>query len=131
MPKKSAKQNQVPDTDTLKRDMKLGEPFGGFVTLPNPNAFTGAMWNAWSDAMDAVPKRIGDRSIGVRRLYCYAAAEWLQTYGDWQVTRDGKLLPLDEVASWLEAPEDENFRLVSWISNTMKVYISAVMDPKG
>ena len=129
---------------TVKSPLKA---WTGSIKLPKPDNFDGTHWRVWKKAVNQ-PDR---KAYALTHLYCYAGLELIKAAGEWNITvaaENGQIqeddpeneadieyeerasLPLEEVRTWENKPEDERIKLVAWLGRTVMGYMDDIMDPK-
>lgn len=131
---------------TIKSPLKA---WTGSIKLPEPDEFNGVHWRVWKNGVN----KEGRKAYALTHLYCYAGLELIKAAGEWNITRPVEnsptqedeteadqeadiedklrvLLPLKEVQTWENAPEEERIKLVAWLAKTMMGYMDDIVSPK-
>ena len=110
----------------LRYESKL-EHYPGYIDLPE--RFTGAMFDTYRTIVDSIGKQ--RPNIAQHRLQAYALLDFVgglsdseKGYGVW-----GLEISISEIERWFKDPEQEDFKLISWLYKTMNHYITSNVDP--
>lgn len=92
----------------------------GKFTLPDPDEFSGADWQAWR-------KAVSDTDFdAVNQLYGYAGLRLIDAVGKWEFAA----LPLKTVQKWEKNPADERIKFISWVGREVRFYVDRhLLDP--
>lgn len=93
----------------------------GEFSLPDPDDFSGTHWKVWREAVNQ-PRRT---PYADTHLYGYTGLELVKQFGEWKMT-----VPLAEVQSWENDPDNERTKLVAWIGREVRFYMNGIIDPK-